>query len=66
VLGVNGEKLSKQNGALALDTHDPLLALKTAAAVLGLQVSGTTIGDCLTAATAQWAAVWRATAKIQG
>ncbi|KRI00280.1 tRNA glutamyl-Q(34) synthetase GluQRS [Curvibacter sp. PAE-UM] len=66
VLGANGEKLSKQNGALALDTRDPLLALKTAAAVLGLQVSGTTVGDCLTAATAQWAALWRATAKIQG
>ncbi len=58
VLGTNGEKLSKQNGALALDTQAPLLALKTAAAVLGLQVSGTTVGDCLTAATAQWAAVW--------
>ncbi len=58
VLGANGEKLSKQNGALALDTQAPLLALKTAAAVLGLQVSGTTVGDCLTAATAQWAAVW--------
>ena len=58
VLGSNGEKLSKQNGALALDTQAPLLALKTAAAVLGLQVSGTTVGDCLTAATAQWAAVW--------
>lgn len=58
VLGPNGEKLSKQNGALALDTHDPLLALQTAAAVLGLQVSGTTVGDCLTAATAQWADLW--------
>ncbi len=58
VLGANGEKLSKQNGARALDTHDPLVALKTAAAVLGLQVSGTTVGECLTAATTQWAAVW--------
>ncbi len=66
VLGANGEKLSKQNGAQALDTHDPLLALKTAASVLGLQVSGTTLGECLTAATAQWAAAWRAAAKIQG
>lgn len=66
VLGANGEKLSKQNGALALDTHDPLVAIKTAAAALGLQVSGTTIGDCLTAATAQWAALWGPTAKIQG
>ena len=64
VLGANGEKLSKQNGALALDTHDPLLALQTAAAVLGLQVSGTTVGDCLRAATAQWADLWGP--KIQG
>ncbi len=66
VLGANGEKLSKQNGALALDTREPLFALKTTAAVLGLQVSGTTISDWLAAATAQWAAAWRATAKIQG
>lgn len=66
VLGANGEKLSKQNGALALDTREPLFALKTTAAVLGLQVSGTTISDWLATATAQWAAAWRATAKIQG
>ena len=36
VLGANGEKLSKQNGAQALDTRDPLAALNRAAAVLGL------------------------------
>jgi glutamyl-Q tRNA(Asp) synthetase len=36
VLGANGEKLSKQNGALALDLSDPLLALGQAAQVLGL------------------------------
>ncbi len=39
VLGVNGEKLSKQNGALALDLNDPqavLSALNAAAQVLGL------------------------------
>lgn len=63
VLGPNGEKLSKQNGALALDTRDPLVALKTAASVLGLQVSGTTVDDWLTAATAAWAARW-STGKI--
>jgi glutamyl-Q tRNA(Asp) synthetase len=35
VLGANGEKLSKQNGAQALDTHQPLEILATAGAVLG-------------------------------
>jgi glutamyl-Q tRNA(Asp) synthetase len=36
VLGDNGEKLSKQNGALALDLQQPLLALNAAAHALGL------------------------------
>jgi glutamyl-Q tRNA(Asp) synthetase len=38
VLGADGEKLSKQNGALALDLSDPLAALGQAAQVLGLPV----------------------------
>lgn len=58
VLGPNGEKLSKQNGAQALDTRDPLAALNAAAAVLGLQVAAGTLVDWLNSATAQWAAVW--------
>jgi glutamyl-Q tRNA(Asp) synthetase len=58
VLGANGEKLSKQNGALALDTRQPLAALNAAAGVLGLQVAATTRADWLAAATAQWAAAW--------
>ncbi len=36
VRGANGEKLSKQNGAPALDLADPLAALNAAAQVLGL------------------------------
>ena len=36
VLGANGEKLSKQNGAQALDTSRPLEALNAAAEALGL------------------------------
>ena len=36
VLGSNGEKLSKQNGAAPLDLGNPLAALNDAAAVLGL------------------------------
>ena len=36
VLGDNGEKLSKQNGAMALDLQHPLRALNAAAQALGL------------------------------
>jgi glutamyl-Q tRNA(Asp) synthetase len=38
VLGENGEKLSKQNGAKALDLQRPMLALNAAAQILGLSV----------------------------
>jgi glutamyl-Q tRNA(Asp) synthetase len=54
VLGANGEKLSKQNGAQALDTREPLAALNAAAAVLGLQVQAGSVIDWLNQATAQW------------
>ena len=54
VLGANGEKLSKQNGAQPLDTSEPLAALNTAAKVLGLQVPEQHVGDWLVQATAQW------------
>ena len=64
VLGPNGEKLSKQNGAQALDTRDPLAALNGAAAVLDLQVQAGTVGDWLAAATQQWAERWRPAGKI--
>src|SRR5205085_2690030 len=36
VLGANGDKLSKQNGAAPLDLRDPLAALRAAAGTLGL------------------------------
>ena len=42
VRGADGEKLSKQNAAQALDTHDALAALNGAAQVLGLPKSSTT------------------------
>ncbi|MCZ8293988.1 MAG: tRNA glutamyl-Q(34) synthetase GluQRS [Hylemonella sp.] len=58
VLGANGEKLSKQNGALALDTRDPLAALNAAATVLGLQVSATALNEWLAQAIKQWAGRW--------
>lgn len=40
VLAADGHKLSKQNGARALDLGDPLAALRAAAAVLGLADNG--------------------------
>jgi len=58
VLGANGEKLSKQNGAQALDTREPLAALNAAAVVLGLQVHASLLADWLAQATRQWAARW--------
>ena len=51
VLGENGEKLSKQNGAEALDLSDPLQALNRAAQALGLASCTTSIEDALR----QWA-----------
>jgi glutamyl-Q tRNA(Asp) synthetase len=54
VLGANGEKLSKQNGAQALDTREPLAALNAAASVLGLRVQASALADWLAQATAQW------------
>jgi glutamyl-Q tRNA(Asp) synthetase len=55
VLGANGEKLSKQNGAAALDLREPLAALAQAASVLGLQVPpATSLADWLAAAVRAW------------
>jgi glutamyl-Q tRNA(Asp) synthetase len=47
VLGSNGEKLSKQNGALALDLRDALAALHGAAKVLGWEPCGVSIEAAL-------------------
>ncbi len=54
VLGANGEKLSKQNGAAALDTSEPLTALNTAARTLGLPTLGGPVEEALATWTAQW------------
>jgi glutamyl-Q tRNA(Asp) synthetase len=54
VLGADGEKLSKQNGALALDLSDPLRTLHAAASVLGLPAHAGPIGD----AVASWVQAW--------
>jgi glutamyl-Q tRNA(Asp) synthetase len=47
VMGENGEKLSKQNGAEALDLSDPLQALNRAAHALKLSPCVTSIDDAL-------------------
>lgn len=54
VLGANGEKLSKQNGAQALLLGDPLAALNTAAVCLNLPAASGT----LTEALARWVQRW--------
>jgi len=56
VLGTNGEKLSKQNGAQALDLSDPITALNAAAQALGLGAATT---DTVAGALAQWVTRWR-------
>jgi glutamyl-Q tRNA(Asp) synthetase len=50
VLGKNGEKLSKQNGAKALDLSNPLAALNASAALLNLVPQSGSLTDALT----QW------------
>ena len=55
VLGEDGEKLSKQNGAEALDASDPLAALNCAAGVLGLPVCTGSVAGALEG----WISVWR-------
>lgn len=55
VLGPNGEKLSKQNGAKPLDLSDPLAALNAAAAALGLPTQSGSVGEALGRWTAGWA-----------
>ena len=55
VLGANGEKLSKQNGAIALDLAEPLRALRAAGRVLAIEVAGASIDAWLGAACSAWA-----------
>lgn len=57
VLGDNGEKLSKQNGAQPLDLSDPPLALLQAARALGLPAPGRdTVAELLAGWTQAWPA----------
>ena len=54
VLGADGEKLSKQNGALALDTSDPMAVLNRAAGFLGLPFFVGSVAEAL----ARWVLLW--------
>jgi glutamyl-Q tRNA(Asp) synthetase len=54
VMGDNGEKLSKQNGAQALDLAHPLIALNQAAQHLGLPAATGSLPDALS----QWVNAW--------
>jgi glutamyl-Q tRNA(Asp) synthetase len=54
VLGANGEKLSKQNGATALDLNNPLAALNAAAQALGLPAQQGEVASALAA----WVPAW--------
>lgn len=55
VLGSDGQKLSKQNGAQAVDTRQPLAVLGAAAAALGLPAHAGPVADAL----GFWVAAWR-------
>ena len=56
VLGANGEKLSKQNGAQPLDLSNPLAALQSAAAVLGMTAAhATSTSEALSQLVPAWA-----------
>ena len=54
VLGADGEKLSKQNGAQALDLTDPATSLRAAAKHLGLELNGRSVAEVLSEGVAAW------------
>ena len=59
VLGANGEKLSKQNGAAPLDLREPRQALAAAAAVLDVPFpAAAALPDGLAHAVLAWASRW--------
>jgi glutamyl-Q tRNA(Asp) synthetase len=58
VLGADGAKLSKQNGAVAVDLADPLAALRAAGRALGLpDLPATEVAPWLARAVPVWAGI---------
>ena len=58
VPGADGEKLSKQNGAAAVGTDDPLTALRVAGRALGIEVSAGDVPAWLAEAASKWGTRW--------
>jgi len=58
VLGADGRKLSKQNGATAVDVGDPVAVLREAGRGLGIDVAPQPLSAWLERAVGQWAARW--------
>jgi glutamyl-Q tRNA(Asp) synthetase len=54
VMSEDGEKLSKQNGAQALDTSNPLQTLNIAAQALGLGQQNCSVAQALSTWTSHW------------
>ena len=58
VLAADGQKLSKQTGAAALDLAEPLLALNRAAQMLDLPHVAGSVAEALSTWTTCWARAW--------
>jgi glutamyl-Q tRNA(Asp) synthetase len=58
VLGEDGDKLSKQNGATPFDAREPLPSLRAAGAVLGIRCEASDIPGWLAQAISTWRARW--------
>ena len=60
VLAADGHKLSKQNGAAALDLGDPAAAVRAALGALDMPAHAATVSDLLAVAVQAWAGRWPA------
>jgi hypothetical protein len=54
-MAADGEKLSKQNGAEALNISNPLQTLNIAAQTLGLTIQNHSIAEAMSTWISQWA-----------
>ena len=58
VLDAHGEKLSKQTGAVAADTGNPLATLRAAGTVLGIEHEAGSAAEWLAGAVPRWKDLW--------